>query len=121
MRSKPSLLRRDAANGEQLRLEITLDDAAQQELARIPFTRLAWLQLYDTLTPAAAHAIAAAPWIRRLRELTFDISLLDEPSARALAGALGSGCRVVPLGESEQEVFDAFGIPSEEVPTDEPG
>ncbi|MBA3503600.1 MAG: hypothetical protein H0T65_24775, partial [Deltaproteobacteria bacterium] len=83
-----------ASSLEQLTLCISLDDAAQQELARIPFARLAWLDVFEALTPTAAHAFASAPWIRGLRELSFDISLLDERSARALAGALGPNCQV---------------------------
>jgi uncharacterized protein (TIGR02996 family) len=104
-----------ASSLEHLTLSVSLGDEPQQALARIPFVRLAWLDLYAPVTPAAAHALAAAPWVRGLRELNFDISLLDEGAARALAGALGPDCRVVPRGESEEEVFDAFGIASEEI------
>jgi hypothetical protein len=74
----------------------------------------------EPLTPGAGHALAAAPWIRGLRQLSFDISLLDEASARALAKAINPSCVITPRGESEEEVFDAFGIASEEVPSDVP-
>jgi uncharacterized protein (TIGR02996 family) len=109
-----------ASSLEQLTTYGWMEDAAQQALGPIPFTRLAWLDMSEPLTPGAAHALAAAPWIRGLRELAFDISLLDEASARALAKAINPSCVITPRGESEEEVFDAFGIASEEVPSDVP-
>lgn len=100
---------------EDLELDLAMTDDAFQILATTPFAHLHWLAITTPLTPAAARSLAAAPWIHGLRGLTFDVSRLDDASAVALAGALAPACHKMLHGESYAEVFDAFGVYSEDV------
>jgi uncharacterized protein (TIGR02996 family) len=104
---------------EELHFDLETSEDALRTLAQTPFTRLYWLALKAPITPGAAHALATAPWIHGLRSFDFDVSLLDDASAVALAGALSPDCQKTLRGDSYEEVFDAFGVHSEDIVDDE--